>query len=244
MKGPFVLAVLLMCMIGFAQGEKNANKGRQACQEKFEEATRLVKAASRLVCEADSTDILLWEGNSFLEDVNAILDSEESCITGGLFEHREYKVVYADENIASFRLEKTTYTGGMHPNMVVAVGTVVRGRKEFPLKLEDIMTPEQIPQMTALIRQALRKHFAANTDDELDKHLSRTNKPEPTQNFYYDDKGLHFVYNEYEIACYATGMIDVCIQWPRPLCALERPQGDGKGEKTGRANRQDGSRPQ
>ena len=53
----------------------------------------------------------------------------------------------------------------------------------------------------------------------------------PTENFYYDGAGLHFVYNVYELASYADGTIEVCIPWPRPVCALPVAPVDG-GENT------------
>ncbi|MBQ6471605.1 MAG: hypothetical protein IJJ33_06455 [Victivallales bacterium] len=221
MRGTFNLIVIwVMCVSGIVSGGNDEEKGKQANQKKFEKATRLVEKAKRMVIGSECTDLLLWEANSFVEHVNGVLDSEEHSITDDLFEKRDYKVIYVDGNIASFRLEKTTYTGGMHPNMVVTVGTVVRGRKDFPLKLNDIMTPEQTSQMSALIRQALRRHFKVKTDKAVSEQMS-CYTPKPIENFYYDAKGLHFVYNENLI-------IDVCIQWPRPLCALKRPEPNGK----------------
>ena len=222
MKRLFNLTVILaLCVSGIVSGGNDEDKGKQAYQKKFEDARRLVEKAKRMVIDSECTDILLWEANSFVEHVNGVLDSIERSITDGLFEKRDYKVIYVDDNIASFRLERTSYTGGAHPHCVVTVGTLVRGRKEFPLKLKDIMTPEQTPQMSALIRQTLRRHFKVKTDNEVTARMS-CYTPKPIENFYYDGKGLHFVYNE------NLEIIDVCIQWPRPLCALERPDANGK----------------
>ena len=38
-----------------------------------------------------------------------------------------------------------------------------------------------------------------------------------TENFYFDKDGLHFVYNSYEIACGATGDVEVLIDL-KALC--------------------------
>ena len=117
MKRLFNLTMILaLCVSGIASGGNNEDKGKQAYQEKFEEATRLVKKAKWMVIDSECTDILLWEANSFVEHVNGVLDSEEHSITDGLFEKRDYKVIYVDDNIASFHLEKTSYTGGAHPD--------------------------------------------------------------------------------------------------------------------------------
>ena len=214
-----MILLLVICVSGIVSGGNDEEKGKQTNQKKFEEATRLVEKAKWMVIDSECTDILLWEANSFVEHVNGVLDSIEHSITDGLFEKRDYKVIYVDDNIASFRLERTNYTGGAHPHCVVTVGTLVRGRKEFPLKLKDIMTPNQTAQMSALICQVLRRHFKVKTDKEVTARMS-CYTPKPIENFYYDGKGLHFVYNE------NLEILDVCIQWPRPLCALERPDAE------------------
>lgn len=230
MKRLFHLTVILaLCVSCIAFGGNDEDKGKQANQKKFEEALKLVRNA---FFSGDKAERLLRECDDFVGNVVFYLNFEDKegfpfgYVTKGLYEKRECKVIFADENIASFLMEKTSYSGGAHPNSTFAVGTFVRGRKDFPLRLEDIMTPEQIPQMTALIRLALREKFGLQTDEELTEATKEFAEPKPTQNFYYDDKGLHFVYNEYEIACYAEGRIDICIQWPRPLCALERPDAE------------------
>ena len=32
-------------------------------------------------------------------------------------------------------------------------------------------------------------------------------------NFYLDDKGIHFIYDPYEIDCYAAGTIDIFVPY-------------------------------
>ena len=36
-------------------------------------------------------------------------------------------------------------------------------------------------------------------------------KPEITENFYLDKDGIHFIYQPYEIAPFATGAVDVLV---------------------------------
>ena len=33
------------------------------------------------------------------------------------------------------------------------------------------------------------------------------------ENFYIDKKGIHFIYDPYEIACYASGTIDIIVPY-------------------------------
>ena len=131
----------------------------------------------------------------------------------GMGAKKDCSVIYSDEWIVSFRIEESEYAGGAHGGKKIAVGTIGLdyGSK---LTLSDIVTDEQLPLLTELIRNELMEQFEVNTYQELRQEL--LSDPVPTNNFYYDGKGLHFVYNEYEIACYARGDFDVCVQWPVP----------------------------
>ena len=42
------------------------------------------------------------------------------------------------------------------------------------------------------------------------------------ENFYLAKDGLHFVYNEYEVACYAAGPVEVVID-PKSLQPMVKP---------------------
>ena len=50
--------------------------------------------------------------------------------------------------------------------------------------------------------------------DEGYEHLKKNGsafKPFMTENFYLDDKGIHFIYNPIEIDCYAAGTINIFV---------------------------------
>ena len=170
-------------------------------------------------------DLGVIDGAHFVRILSRMFNGEEHLMARELYAKTEYRVTYLDDHIASYRLMESSYVGGAHGMTTIEVGTLVAGQKNgTPLRLADIMTETQRPQLTALIRQALRKHFKVETDAELDKCLLAT--PEPIDNFYYDGDGLHFVYNVYEIACFADGPIEICVQWPRPSCALQTLPGN------------------
>ena len=163
---------------------------------------------------------VLKENAYFLELVSDVA-AQGSCTLPDLFTDRYCKVIHCDDAIASIKIIDSSYTGGAHGSTHVTVCTLVKGRGAKPLTLEDIATPEQLPRLTALVREALKKRFGVKTDEELDR---KTAHPEgkqvgPTPNFYYDAYRLHFIYNEYEIAAYSEGTIDIRVDWPRPSYA-------------------------
>ncbi len=174
---------------------------------------------------AEETDLGVIDGGHFIRILERMFNSEERLMASELFSKSEYRVTYLDDHIASYRLVESSYVGGAHGMTTIEVGTLVARQKNgCPLRLSDIMTEAQRPMLTALIRAALRKHFGVETDAELDSLLLCS--PTPTDNFYYDGEGLHFVYNVYEIASFADGPIEVCVQWPRPSCASQTWSGE------------------
>lgn len=144
------------------------------------------------------------------------------------FDQKSATVIYADEMMVSYRLDFDSYSGGAHGVPYVCTGTIARFpsviRDSSHLRLADIVNKEQLPRMKQLIldafqkEKAIRDENAVKATDASDppggKHY--WDEPEPTENFYYDEKGLHFFYNEYEIDCFAAGPYDLCIDWPLP----------------------------
>ena len=131
-------------------------------------------------------------------------------------------VFYADERILSYSLDFNYYTGGAHETILDYKGTVLRSPDgKIPSKflvLSDIVTEEQLPEL----KRRLRESFIDELIRRDDMHRFNENKefiagaPEPTENFYYDDKGLHFYYNPYDIGSFGEGSFDLCIDWPLP----------------------------
>ena len=174
----------------------------------------------------EETDLGVIDGTHYIRILRRMLDGEERLMARELYAKTEYRVTYLDDHIASYHLVESSYVGGAHGMTTIEVGTLVVGQKDgMPLRLSDIMTEQQRPQLTALIRQALRNHFNVETEEELDNRL--LDRPEPTDNFFFDGTGLHFVYNVYEIASFADGPIEICVQWPRPPCVVQPLQESG-----------------
>ena len=77
------------------------------------------------------------------------------------------------------------------------------------LKLADLPDRKKVER---LWQEAVARHFKAKSFEE---HLRRSSvfKPYMTENFYLDDRGIHFIYDPYEIDCYAAGTIDIFVPW-------------------------------
>lgn len=123
---------------------------------------------------------------------NTLTDSEEQC---------KREMVYLDDGYLSYRIEEYWYRGGAHGSTRVSVGTLDRktGRQ---LTLNDVFGNDGL----AALESDLRTAVIAKIGDENIQSPVR-----PIENFYLAADGWHFVYNEYEIACYAIGAIDVVL---------------------------------
>lgn len=133
---------------------------------------------------------------------HALTDSEERC---------KREMVYLDEKYLSYRIEEYTYSGGAHGSTKVSVGTLDRetGRQ---LTLNDVFGKDGL----AALETELRKAVIAKIGEE-----NIQSPVKPIENFYLAADGWHFVYNEYEIACYAIGAVEVVV--PRqPIASILR----------------------
>ena len=111
------------------------------------------------------------------------------------------EMVYLDERYLSYRIEEYTYSGGAHGSTKVSVGTLDR-ETGSQLTLNDVFGKDGL----AALETELRKAVVAKIGEENIQYPVK-----PIENFYLAADGWHFVYNEYEIACYAMGVIEVVV---------------------------------
>ena len=121
--------------------------------------------------------------------------------------NKEYKVVYADRDYLSFYTKEYSYLGGAHGNTVIRVGTISRATGRI-LKGGDFVADVK--------RAALKNVLYDGAVKALGGKENLQSEVEVVENFYLAKDGLHFVYNEYEIACYAAGPVEVVIE-PKSL---------------------------
>jgi hypothetical protein len=116
----------------------------------------------------------------------------------------KYSVVFADEKYISFRAEEYSYTGGAHGSNKITVGTIDRktGRR---MCLKDFVSADKLPELTKILHAKVIKKLGGK--ENLQGEVL------PIENFCVVKGGLKFVYNEYEVACYAAGAIEVVVSF-------------------------------
>lgn len=114
---------------------------------------------------------------------------------------KEYKVVYANREYLSFFCSEYAYTGGAHGNIQITVGTLDR-------RTGKILTLADVPAFADKVALAKRLSDAVIAKIGLG---ALQGEVRPHDNFYLSGDGWHFVFNEYEIACYARGAVEVVL---------------------------------
>jgi hypothetical protein len=99
-------------------------------------------------------------------------------------------------------MEEWEYTGGAHGLTSVTTGVICR-KTGRALTLTDVLPQSKHAALLNALRAALIARLGsaeALLDEVFIPH-----------NFYVAQDGLHFVYNVYEVACFAAGTLDIVI---------------------------------
>jgi len=122
----------------------------------------------------------------------------------------DVKVTYNTNDILSLEFSAYYYTGGAHGGY----GSIYKNinlRTGKNISLDDILKPGYKDTLSAIITKTLRKQYGIPESAILSDNGFFVETIDPSSNFYLTKKGIGFVYNPYEIASYANGMIDIFI---------------------------------
>ena len=173
-------------------------------------------------------DHLNDENNPFVCSLVEASSFDSYYTSEGNYEITNNLFIYSDTWIISYKLEHAdAWHGGTES---IRMGTISRTTvPERRLRLSDIVSKEDLPKMSERLIEAFRKEIEER-GREYNDSLLEWGPLNPTENFYYADDGLHFVYEPYEIDCGAAGFFDLCIEWPLPESVFFWFRGIGTGE--------------
>lgn len=123
----------------------------------------------------------------------------------------ENRILYQDSYIASAQVRQYTFTGGAHgfesfTNMSIdrSTGHIIN---EADLFIEDYQS-----ELAKIIVERLKAQYNASSIDELGEYgFFDTSEITPNNNFYLTDTEMVYIFNTYEIAPYAIGIVSVKI---------------------------------
>jgi len=131
------------------------------------------------------------------------------------------QIVYNRNDIISFTVYKEGYYGGAHgfhnyDNRVIDLKTGLR------ITEDDIFTGDYQDDLAKIIVDAIA--LSNNVEIAELENIGFFNVGEiyPNRNFFADEKGLTYTYNEYEIAAYVVGPVSVHIPYDNIRHLLRR----------------------
>jgi hypothetical protein len=133
-----------------------------------------------------------------------------------LFTHYEVssnEIRYNKNNLLSYSDFIEYHTGGAHPKHACNnhVLSLLTGEK---LKEEDIFINGYQEELAGIIVKVIAKDLDAETPEELENRgYFNVKEIYPNNNFYADDEGITYTFNEYEIAAYHIGQTDVTLTY-------------------------------
>ena len=121
----------------------------------------------------------------------------------------EYKIVYVDARYLSFYVEAYVCAGfNVHGGTSITVGTIDRKTGQV-LKAADLIPERRRAEVRAALVDGVAK--------KLGGKQNLLGEPKIIDNCYLGEDGIHFVYNEYEVAPYAEGPVDAVVQVPTDI---------------------------
>ena len=121
----------------------------------------------------------------------------------------EYKIVYVDANYLSFYVEAYVCAGfNAHGGTSITVGTIDRKTGQV-LKAADLIPERRMGEVRAALVDGVAK--------KLGGKQNLLGEPKIIDNCYLGKDGIHFVYDECEVAPYEEGPVDAVVQVPTDI---------------------------
>lgn len=123
------------------------------------------------------------------------------------------KILFQNDSLLSYAVEYSDYEGGAHGSYRITY-TNIDLNELVTLTEEDLFVPGYFKPLTEKIVAQLMKNYDANVPDSLlMRGFFTLEDIVPNNNFWLDAENIHYSYNQYEIAPYAMGVIDVSVPY-------------------------------
>ncbi|MDD3788568.1 MAG: DUF3298 domain-containing protein [Petrimonas sp.] len=123
------------------------------------------------------------------------------------------KILFHNDSLLSYAVEYSDYTGGAHGSYRITYYNIDL-KDIVTVSEEDIFKPNYKKPLTNIIVRSLMKQYNVNSPDSLiQQGFFNIEDIAPNNNFWMNEKGLHYAFNQYEIAPYSMGVIDVTVPY-------------------------------
>ena len=123
------------------------------------------------------------------------------------------KILFQNDSILSYAVEYSDYEGGAHGSYNI-IYTNIDLNRLVTLSEEDLFIPGYFNPLTEkIIQKIMAEYDAEEPDSLLMRGFFSLDNIEPNNNFWLNEEGITYSYNQYEIAPYSMGVIDVTVKY-------------------------------
>ena len=145
-------------------------------------------------------------------NINEIIEANGNVDKGMGWENTlmiESRAVIVD-TILVYEIEEYSFTGGAHGMATIEYHNYSLGGG-YEIALADVMDTDKQASAAILIREKLYNIYGVTDDAGLKENCLFPEYINVSENFKVTHEGITFHYNQYDIACYAAGPIEVSI---------------------------------
>ncbi len=123
------------------------------------------------------------------------------------------KILFQNDSLLSYAVEYSDYEGGAHGSYRITYSNIDLNEL-VTISEEDLFAPGYYRELTDKIIQTLMKEYDVEAPESLlMKGFFTIEDIVPNDNFWLSEYAIHYSYNQYEIAPYAMGVIDVTVPY-------------------------------
>lgn len=123
------------------------------------------------------------------------------------------KILFQNDSILNYAVEYSDYEGGAHGSYRITY-TNIDLNHLVTLSEEDLFLPGYFkPLSEKIISQIMKDNNVTSPDSLLSKGFFTLEDIQPNNNFWLDKEHINYSFNQYEIAPYAMGVINVSIPY-------------------------------
>ena len=134
------------------------------------------------------------------------------------------QLIYNRNDIVSFTVYKDCYYGGAHGSHYY-INRVIDLKTGFQVTENEIFADDFQDALAKIIVNVIASSNQVKVSELEDIGFFNVNEIYPNRNFYVDETGITYTFNEYEIAAYVVGTVSVQIPYEqiRHLLRQESP---------------------
>ncbi|MDR2233864.1 MAG: RsiV family protein [Tannerella sp.] len=142
--------------------------------------------------------------------------AEKSAYWYNYYESTNNEIIFNELNLISYCVTLNCYTGGAHGSNGYN-NRIIDLKSGNKLEEKDIFTDNFHDELTSIIVDELVRKFGLENAAQLEDSVPIFNVSEisPNNNLLVDNEGIIYTYNEYEIAPYSVGKIDVLLPFDK-----------------------------